>query len=142
MVVDKLPAFFGFVADQSPAARSWASSGLCAIENKLADDKCMFLTEHRYFDIFEEERAHVKLVWIVGAIPGEHTVVAAGNILTYKGDGGGFLIGRDERVDVAAIPGFGLIFENFFDSSFFACGRERESKGQYKNQSHARNYSL
>jgi len=142
VVVDKLPTFFGFVANQSPAARGWASAGLRPIENKLADDERVFFTEHFHFDIFKEETAHVELVGIVGAISGEHTVISSRDSLPDEGDGGGFLIGPDELVDVTPIPGFGLIVEDFFDRGFFACGRERESKGQYKNQSHARNYSL
>ena len=138
----ELPAVFGFVADQGPTSGCWAAASLCAVEHELADDECVLFAEHLHFDLFKEERAHVDLVGIVGVISLEDAVVATRNVLAYKGDGGGLLIGPDELVDVAAIPGFGLIVENFFDRGFIACRSEGKSKSQYKNQSHARNYSL
>ena len=142
MVVNELPAFFGFVTNQGPTSGSRASAGLCAVEYELADDERVIFAEHFHFDLFKEERAHVDLVGIVGVISLEDAVVATRNVFTYKGDGRGLLIGPDELVDVAAVPGFGLIVENFFDCGFIACRSEGKSKSQYKNQSHARNYSL
>jgi len=137
VVVDELPAFFGLATNQSPTSGSWAAAGLRAVENKFADDECVFFTKHFHFDIFKVEAAHMDLVGVVGAITSKNAVVATRDVFADESNRRGLLISAYELVYVSAVPGFGLIVEDFFNGGFFACGRKGKRKSQYKNQSHA-----